>query len=166
MWSSTPYFVLSFAKKEGAMQRTTRLLVSLAILAFGATSVQALSSYVTTFKATYPVAASSQLAHCVLCHINSNGGGTRNAYGNAFLAAAHSFTAIETVALDGDGYTNLAEIQALTFPGDATSHSTAADITPPAISVFTIPATSNFLTVTISSLTVNDNVGVTRLYDQ
>jgi hypothetical protein len=129
------------------MPRIIKLLVLLAALAIGA-SAMAYSSFVTTFKTTYPAASNSALAHCVLCHIDPAGGGPLNSYGDAFLAAgASSFTAIESQDSDGDGYTNLAEIQALTFPGDAASH--------PA-------ATSYILTVTISgtgSGTVAPNSG-------
>jgi hypothetical protein len=103
------------------MPRIIKLLVLLAALAIGA-SAMAYSSFVTTFKTTYPAASNSALAHCVLCHIDPAGGGPLNSYGDAFLAAgASSFTTIESLDSDGDGYSNLAEIQALTFPGDATS---------------------------------------------
>ena len=118
------------------MQRIIRLLFVLAILTIGVTSAQAYSSYVTTFNTTYPAAAST-LGDCVLCHIDPNGGGTRNGYGTAFASAGHSFTAIEQQDSDGDGYTNIVEIQALTWPGDATSHPTPV---PPTCTSFTYSA--------------------------
>jgi hypothetical protein len=102
------------------MQRLINLLFVLAIITIGVTSAEALSSYVTTFSTTYPASASA-LGQCVLCHINPGGGGTRNGFGNAFLAAGHSFTAIEQQDSDGDGFTNIVEINALKWPGDATS---------------------------------------------
>ena len=143
------------------MQRIIKLMVILASLAIGATSVYALPSYVTTFNTTYPAAAAT-LGQCKLCHINPAGGGTRNGYGNAFLAAAHSFTAIAALDSDGDGYTNAVEIAALTWPGDATSHPTATtDTTPPTVTGFTVPATASSLVVPITLFTASDNVGVT-----
>ena len=59
--------------------------------------------------------------------------------------------------------TNGAEIQANTNPGDATSFPTGgtADITLPMVSSFTIPTSSTSLTVSITTLTATDNVGVT-----
>ena len=42
-----------------------------------------------------------------------------------------------------------------------TASSSGGDTTPPTVSTFTIPATATTLTVTISSFTANDNIGVT-----
>jgi len=105
-------------------------MVVLAVFVFGVTTAQALPSYVTSFNATYPSAATSALSSCVLCHINPAGGGTRNGYGNAFLASGHNFKTIETQDSDGDGYTNIAEINAKTFPGNAASHPATPTPTP------------------------------------
>ncbi len=122
----------------------------------------ALSSYLTTFVNTYPAAKSTSLNSCVLCHVNPAGGGTRNAYGEAFRTAGHSFTAIEAADSDGDGYTNIQEINAGTFPGDSTSHpGGTTDTTPPTVTSFTIPSTSSSLTVSITQFVASDNMGVT-----
>jgi len=125
-------------------------------------AVYALSSYLTTFVNTYPATQPTPLNSCVLCHINPAGGGTRNAYGEAFRTAGHSFSTIESLDSDGDGYTNIQEISAGTFPGDSTSHpGSTTDITPPTITSFVIATTSSSLTVPITKLTASDNMGVT-----
>jgi hypothetical protein len=144
------------------MQRIIKLLIVLSALVVGATSAGAYSSYVTSFNSTYPAAAAT-LGQCVLCHINPAGGGTRNGFGSDFAAAGHIFTAIESKDSDGDGYTNIAEITALTWPGDATSHpsTTTSDTTPPTVTAFSVPSTSASLTVSGISITATDNVSVT-----
>jgi hypothetical protein len=141
-------------------KRLVTLLFVLALLITVTGTSHALSSYLTTFNSTYP-AAGATLGQCKLCHINPGGGGTRNGYGNAFLAAGHNFKSIESADSDGDTFTNIAEITALTWPGDATSHPAAADKTPPTVNTFTVPATSSSLTVTGIGMTATDNVLVT-----
>ncbi len=143
------------------MKRIITSLLAITVLIIGAGKADALSSYVTMFKSAYPAAATSSLAACVLCHINPGGGGTRNGYGNAFLAAAHNYRTIESADSDADGFTNIAEITALTFPGNAASHPVAADATPPTVGTFTVPSTSTSLTVSGISIAATDSVGVT-----
>ncbi|MGB8217492.1 MAG: c-type cytochrome [Candidatus Methanoperedens sp.] len=81
----------------------------------------ALSSdgYLTNFEKTYPDAVNSRIDTCELCHINPSGGGPLNSYGTDFASNGHNFTAIESNDSDGDGFTNIAEINAKTFPGNA-----------------------------------------------
>ena len=128
-------------------------------------TVNASSSFLRTFLTTYPSASSTQLNSCGICHVNPAGGGARNSYGSDFANASignHTYNA--TLAArdsDGDGYTNLVEINAATFPGNAASYPAAAsDTTVPTVTAFSIPATSSSLTVSISSLAATDNVGV------
>ena len=60
---------------------------------------------------------------------------------------------------DRDLFTNQAEFNAGTFPGDAADF--PADTNAPTITAFSLPATAATLTVAISSLTATDDVGVT-----
>jgi hypothetical protein len=108
------------------MQRIIKLMVVLASLVIGATSAYAQPSYLSSFQSTYPTAAAT-LGQCVLCHIDPAGGGPTNPFGTDYGNNGHSFPAIEQLDSDGDGFTNIVEIQALTWPGDPTSHPT----TPP-----------------------------------
>jgi hypothetical protein len=83
------------------------------------------SGYLTDFTATYGASAGGS---CLTCHTS---GSTRNAYGSAFGSANHVFAAIEGLDSDGDGFTNIAEINAGTFPGDAASHPAPTPPPPP-----------------------------------
>ena len=86
------------------------------------------------FFTAYPSAVGSRLdnlpshaTHCGVCHLDFNGGGTKNPYGNAVAGTsmdAAGILSIQTLDSDGDGYTNLAEItdrtnysNTPTFPG-------------------------------------------------
>lgn len=117
------------------MKRSIGLIAVLAILAFGVTSAHAVSSYLSNFESTYPVAAGSVIDTCSLCHASLSTY-ARNVYGSAFASAGHSFTAIQAADSDGDGFSNLAEINAKTFPGDPNSHP-AGTPSPAACSSFT-----------------------------
>lgn len=106
------------------------------------TGALAHSTYKTAFKAEYPSTVGSRLDtlpsranHCGLCHYSFAGGGTRNAYGNRFAAVKSGFANtqtgyrdalrfIENEDSDGDGFSNVTEIENLaqfantpTFPG-------------------------------------------------
>jgi len=97
-----------------------RLLTGLAVLfvalAASITPVDAFDSLLTDAVAEYPAIAGTKLDDCALCH---TGGTALNAYGAAYDAAGKNFGAIESADSDGDGFSNIAEIVALTFPGDA-----------------------------------------------
>jgi len=113
-----------------------KILVSvlsvMALLIGGVTSVYAFDSYLTSptvgFNVKYPGAGA--LSACKLCHIDPAGGGPRNPYGADWVSHARDFGAIEQLDSDGDTYKNIDEINAGTWPGDATSHPNA---TPPPV---------------------------------
>lgn len=130
------------------------------LIAWMAGSALALSDYLTSFNTQYGTAATA-LNTCALCHPTGGGNnaGNQNSYSIAYAAAGHNFTAIENLDSDGDGFTNIAEINARTFPGDPTSF--PADTTAPTVTAFTIPATSTSLTVSITAFTATDNLAVT-----
>jgi hypothetical protein len=123
-------------------------------------SAYAYNTYLGSFDSTYPAAANTAISDCKLCHVA--GSNSLNPYGKAYAAASHSFSAIESADSDGDGFSNLREIMALTFPGDSASRPAAppADTTAPNITGFSIPAASDSLTVAVT-LAASDNVGVT-----
>ena len=70
----------------------------------------------------YPAIAGTRLESCTLCHCSC---GELLDYGRDYLAHGRdlaALAAIETLDSDGDGYANLAEIEALTFPSNASDN--------------------------------------------
>lgn len=87
---------------------------------------QATSSYYRTFTNRYSL-VSTRLNTCAVCHDENPGGAipAGNPYGVAVLGEVTAGNAIsialanlEPADSDGDGFSNLTEIQARTFPGD------------------------------------------------
>ena len=98
---------------------------------------QAKSTYLATANATYPAISGTKLDGCALCHTGEPSENNLNAYATDYRTHGHDFGAIEGLDSDGDGVANLAEIQALTFPGDATDFPESSSATPtPNISEF------------------------------
>jgi hypothetical protein len=98
-------------------------LVSAMIISSIPQPVFAAPADLSSFVTKYPVALGTLMQQCALCHTNSIP--ALNPYGAAYKAAGRSvaaFAAIENLDSDGDGFTNIQEINALTFPGDPSSH--------------------------------------------
>ncbi len=145
--------------KTGKRQIAAGLVIAGFILAIGGAAF-GVSGYLSDFNARYGTTGTS-LDTCNLCHTGTpRTASNLNAYGTAYMNSGYNFAAIESVDSDGDGYSNLAEIQARTFPGDASSHP-VADATPPTVTGFIIPSTSSSLVVDITTFTATDNTGVT-----
>jgi hypothetical protein len=104
------------------MRLTFKLMVVLAVLAIGATVANAMPGYLYNFNLTYPYAAATIGKDCTLCHAVPGGGGPPNSYGADYARNGYDFHVIEPLDSDNDGFTNIEEIQALTYPGDPTSH--------------------------------------------
>ena len=104
-------------------------LVALVGLLAQAGTATAVSSYMNSFRTTYPTAVGSRIDSCLVCHTTTNASpSTRNVYGSAYGNANHSFTAINAADTDGDGYTNQVEITQFFFPGNAADHPVAATL--------------------------------------
>jgi hypothetical protein len=96
-----------------------KCLLVLATISLVSFNVSAKPAYNAKFKATYPEAKTLQ--NCKVCHIGS-GYKERNDFAKDYAANAYDFKAIEGFDSDVDGFTNLIEINAGTFPGDKDSH--------------------------------------------
>ncbi len=138
---------------------------SVIALAMGVASIAAArSNYVTDFNTAYGTIAGTSYS-CSVCHTTTP---ALNSYGTDFASTtvpshtAHVFdAAFGTRDSDGDGFSNLDEIRAGTFPGNSGSKPATTDTTAPTVSTFTVPATSSSLTVSITAFTATDNVRVT-----
>ena len=139
-----------FRLNQTHLRRSTRhwlliiagaLLLSLAAMIWlnQDAEVQAKESFMNRFRNTYPGIVGTQLDSCTVCHTNIP---RVNSYGDDYESHGRDFTDIESLDSDGDGYTNLQEIQALTFPGNAGSHPQPT-ATPTATSTSTPTPTSS-----------------------
>ncbi|MCL4560500.1 MAG: DNRLRE domain-containing protein [Chloroflexi bacterium] len=82
-------------------------------------------------EARYPNIVGTKLDSCMLCHTSSVP--SLNSYGQAYKSAGRNSSAlasIENQDTDNDGFTNLQEIVALTFPGDPGDHPVLPSPTP------------------------------------
>jgi hypothetical protein len=136
------------------------VLLIVALVFFGHGTSYAKSGYKTSFESAYPAAKGSVIDSCTLCHTSTSGSAPRNPYGAAYGSSGRNFKTIEPVDSDGDGFSNLVEINAKTFPGDNTSYP-AGDATKPVVTAFAIPANSSSLVVNVTVFTATDNVKVT-----
>ncbi|MDD5474151.1 MAG: DUF5667 domain-containing protein [Candidatus Methanoperedens sp.] len=116
-------------------RKITILLLLLTVAAlYGVPSASAYGGYLNDFNKQYNTTG-TRLDSCGVCHVAPAGGGGLNPYGKAFKDAG-SFAAIESLDSDGDGFTNIAESNARTFPGNPDDHpaagvnQTPASITP------------------------------------
>jgi len=142
------------------MKKKVGILLLAIVLTTGFSTVTyAVSSYLTSFRSKYGTGIT--IDSCSLCHPGGNTG-SLNQYANDYASANHAYTtALENLDSDKDGFTNIVEINARTFPGDVNSKPAASDTTAPTVSGFTVPSTSSSLAVSISTFTATDNVAVT-----
>ncbi len=86
------------------------------IVLIGATMAAARPAYFSSFRQNYDITG-TKLDSCNACH-TSGGGSPRNPYGMAYSESGKDFASIGNLDSDNDGFTNLEEINGLTFPGD------------------------------------------------
>ncbi len=119
------------SKRFGERLRKDVMMIGSALLVTAATVGLSYGNpgYLAAFNALYGTALTDKYS-CQVCHTTPP---ALNPYGNDYLNSGHNFSAIEFLDSDGDGFTNIVEINAGTNPGDAASHPAAvADTTPPA----------------------------------
>ena len=128
-------------------------LIACAAFALWAPEAEAVPSYLTSFTATYP-AATTLSSSCLICHTTASASpSTRNPYGSAYGNNGHSFTVIANLDSDGDGFTNITEINANTYPGNAASVPAGTNTAPVAVN-------DSYSVAAGATLTVNAATGV------
>jgi mono/diheme cytochrome c family protein len=114
------------------------MMISAFLMSVGTDTVAAKSSFLGDFNTRYGTAG-SVLDSCSTCHSAIP---SLNSYGTAWKNNGKNFAGIESLDSDGDSFTNLQEIQALTWPGDPSSFpsgGTTTTTTPPST---TLPPTT------------------------
>ncbi len=151
------------------------LAIAAGLLLSRPTPVSATPSFLGLAEAQYPFIVGSRIDTCDLCHV-PNSIPNLNAYGTDFLnhgLNAAALVAIENLDSDGDGFTNIQELHAFTFPGDPnnkppantaapTSLPTTAPSNTPTNTPTSVPTTapSNTPTNTPTSLPTTAPTGV------
>jgi VCBS repeat-containing protein len=126
-------------------------LLACVAFALWAPNAEAVSGYFSSFQSTYPNSPLSAVSsNCSICHTAVP---TRNSYGTAYGNNGHNFAAIETQDSDGDGFTNIAEINAGTYPGNSSSVPAATNTAP-------VAANDSYSVAAGSTLTVGAAAGV------
>lgn len=117
---------------------TALVVVALGVFALSDTA-SATNGVLDNFTATYPSTAGTALDSCSTCHTSVP---ALNAYGSAVRAGGMNFAGIEGLDSDGDGFSNLQEIRALTLPGSSSSRPTTPTTTSTTTSTSTTSTTS------------------------
>ena len=107
------------------MARIIKFVLAAVLLALVAypLGAQANSTYRNAWKAAYPTACAtllSAVSSCDLCHAAS-GVPDLNPYGSALVGHSANITSTNNLDSDGDGRTNIQEINDCTLPGDPNS---------------------------------------------
>jgi len=99
------------------------LIIATSLYLAGAQEAASKPEFLKTFEKKYPEASGSRIDACILCHVENPDTGTSkwNPFGSEFKTVG-GFAAMESQDSDGDGFSNIEEIHALTFPGNASDH--------------------------------------------
>ena len=108
---------LSFPRVLGGVALLSALISAIGF-GFLVSPAESRPEYLSAFNSRYKTSG-SHLDTCSTCHASSSPAADNlNPYGKDFGAAGHDFGAIEPKDSDGDGFSNIDEIKAGTFPGD------------------------------------------------
>lgn len=129
--------------------KLTMVLFLAVVVLIGAPMVSAKSNYLSSFNQHYNT-IDTNLDSCKTCHTSS--GGSLNPYGRAYSGNGRNFASIETLDSDSDGFNNIEEINALTFPGNPSDYPQPISQTP-AVTTSNITQEQTTSEVSISNVT-------------
>lgn len=93
-------------------------IISMGSYALLVSPAESTPEYMGQFNSKYDTRG-TKLDSCMTCHTSQAGGAENlNPYGSDFAKNNHDFGAAEGLDSDGDGFKNIDEIKAETFPGD------------------------------------------------
>lgn len=121
------------------------------IVLMGTPMASARPSFLTSFNQYYDTAG-TRLDSCATCH----SGEARNPYGRAYAGSGKNFAAIENLDSDGDGFTNLVEINSLTFPGNPDDYPQITSETPSETTVNATEPSASATEQTATEVPVNN----------
>ncbi len=137
--------------------RSIRTAAIMLVLVAG--SSWATDTYMDRFISRYPAVVGTRIDSCGICHPGMKGEKiSLTSYGSAYKNNSRDFATIEPFDSDGDGYSNLIEINNLSFPGNGSDK--PVDTTKPVITLtgsspMTVECHSTF---TDPGATASDNV--------
>jgi hypothetical protein len=111
----------TYIRRMSMKKNTLVTTITTALILFGSLAfVFAQQDYHDELILTYPKLKGTKIDKtCLCCHFIQEGTGPRNPYGVMYENEGTSdFAAFEKFDADGDGYTNIQEIGAKTYPGD------------------------------------------------
>jgi len=115
----------TFLKHPFKTKFFTRIICSTFLIITGAAvicnSAHAKKEFTTDFNSyygTFGAEGNGYMGTCTTCHVNPDGKGALNPYGSHYKAYGRNFAAIESLDSDGDGFSNIDEIIADSWPGD------------------------------------------------
>ena len=111
--------------RENGILKIVLTIFGIAVLTFAAgDAANAKDRYTNDFNSYYGTSGTDRgttMGSCITCHVNPDGKGGVNAYGGHWKAYGQNFAAIEALDSDADGFSNIEEILAASWPGDAGS---------------------------------------------
>ena len=157
---------IRYHKRETISQSRNWITIGALVLGLffaGAMEAGAVSNYYTNttsgqgFVGTYgssPLASLTGNARCIICHPNYPSSTARNSFGSDFAGNGHLFNAtLNNMDSDGDLFSNLTEINAGTYPGNAASFPAGTNTAPVAVN-------DSYSVAAGTTLTVNAATGV------
>ena len=108
------------------------LFITLSIAVLLTAPVSAKSHFLGRLQRDYPNIVGTRLDGCVMCHKDGIPDGPLNRFADDYYTHGFKFERIEDLDSDRDGFTNVEELLALTFPGDPQDFPTDAPAQAPA----------------------------------